>query len=171
MNTSNSCGNETLRLNYAIRKDSTSCVEALEIDLTCHIRFKAATKSCSQKHSVFRKRVEGASIVGFEPLMKITERNSDFDALFDLVNEGECGVDIPIDDIIRPTYTGVLSSVTYELSLTIKTTLASTNTAMRFPIKMHRRLGNFANPPQVDRSYPNFAIKWRICEEQSTSDH
>ena len=162
VNTSDAYGNETIRLNYAIRNDSISRVEALELDITCHISFKAGTRSCSQKHSVFHKRVEGASILGFESLKMIRERNSDYDALLDLVNEGKCGVDIPIDDNIRPTYTGLLSSVTHELSVTIKTTLASTNTVMRFPIIVHRRLGSFAFPPKVDRIYPNYGMRWNL---------
>lgn len=81
VNTSDAYGNETIRLNYAIRNDSTSRAEALEFDITCHISLKADTKSCSQKHSVCHKRVEDASILGLEPLKKIRDRSSDYDAL------------------------------------------------------------------------------------------
>ena len=155
VNTSNACGNEILRVNYAIHNESTSRVKALEFDITCEIAFRAASERRSYSNSIFHKRIKVSNMNGIEPLKRIGERKVDFNALLNQLNEGEYGIDIPIDREIRSTYNSQLSSVKYELSITIMTTYGSKNSTIRVPIIMHRRGTNFnGQVPAVGEAFP-----------------
>ena len=133
-------GNETLRVNYAIHNESTLRVEAVEFAIMCHIGFKTTEKLLRRnKYPIFHKRIDGASIIGIEPLEKIGERDIDYNALLTQLNEGLYGVDIPIHEDIRPTYNSAISYVKYELSMTIVTGLETIDTTLRVPIIMRRR--------------------------------
>jgi Arrestin (or S-antigen), N-terminal domain len=153
VNTLYAYGNETLRVNYAIHNESTLRVEALEFAITCHVGFKMAGKLCRHyKYPIFHKRIDGASIIGIEPLEKIGERDFDYNALLNQLNEGLYGVEIPIDEDIRPTYNSVISFVKYELSMTILTGLGPIDSTLRVPIIMRRRGAKFAgHVPQVEK--------------------
>ena len=141
-------GNETLRVNYAIRNESTLRVEAVEFAITCDVGFKTAEKIFRRnKYPIFRKRIDGASIIGIEPLEKIGERDVDYSALLTQLNEGLYGVDIPIHEDIRPTHDSVISYVKYELSMTIVTGLELIDSTLRVPIIMRRR----GHVPQLEK--------------------
>jgi hypothetical protein len=79
----------------------------------------------------------------------------DYNALLKQINEAEFGVDIPISSDIRSTYNGRLSSVRYEVSMSIKTTFGTKNKTIKIPIIMHRNGSNFTDVvPEVEESYP-----------------
>jgi hypothetical protein len=149
VNTLYGYGNETLRVNYAIHNESTLRVKALEFAIICHVVFKMTFKELSRhnKYTIFHKRIDGASIIGIEPLEKIGERDIDYNALLNQLNEGLYGVDIPIHEDIRPTYNGGFSSVKYELSMTIVTGLETIDSTLRVPIIMRRR----GHVPQAEK--------------------
>ena len=142
---SNACGNETLRVNYAIHNESTSRVKVLVFD----IAMRAGGRGCTYTYSIFHKDIKVANISGIEPMKRIGERKIDCIALLSQINEGEFGIDIPIGNI-GSTYNGFLGSVTYELSMTIMTTIGSPDSTIRVPIIMHRCRANFAgHVPEV----------------------
>jgi hypothetical protein len=161
-------GNETLRVNFAIHNESTLRVEAVEIAIMCHVGFKISEKLFRRnKYPIFYKRIDGASIIGIEPLEKIGERDIDYTALLIQLNEGLYGVDIPIHEDIRPTYNSALSHVKYELSMTIVTGLGPIDTTLRVPIIMRRRGAQFSgHVPQVEKpmySRTGYHLQRRTC--------
>ena len=147
VSTSNACGNDTLRLNYALQNTSTSRVKALEIELICHIKLQAGYHYSDYKYPVFQHRI-------LYPMSTIGERNINLVTLRDQIKRGEFGVNIPIAEDVRNTYNGLHSSITYELSLSIKTSFGSTNSTIKVPIIMHRRRADFTKQvPAVGESF------------------
>ena len=155
VNTSNACGNEKIRVNYAISNESTSRVKALEFDITCIISFRAQTLSRNFRHNIFHKRIKVANVGGAEPMRRIGERKIDAVALLHQLDRGEYGVDIPISKNIRSTYNSAIASITYELSMTIMTTYGSKNATISVPIIMHRHGANFTGVvPKIGEAFP-----------------
>ena len=154
VSTSNACGNDTLRLNYAIQNNSTSRVKALEIELICHVKLQAESHYSDYKYPIYQHRILYPMSTRIEPLTTVGERNINLVTLRDQIRRGEFGVNIPIAEDVRYTYNGLHSSITYELSLAIKTSFGSSNSTIKVPIIMHRRRANFAKQvPAVGQSF------------------
>ena len=150
VNTSNPCGNETLQVNYAIHNESTARVKALVVDLTCHIAVKAGFIVQHLKLPICKKRIEAAAVIsGVKPIVRRGDGEVDCNALLTQLSDAEFRIDIPIDRLIRSSYDGELSSVKYELSMTIITTSGSNNSTIRVPIIIHSRRANFAGDSMV----------------------
>lgn len=155
VNTTNVCANERLRLDYGICNESTSRVKALEIDVICYIGFSADGHTFNTSHKTFSRRIEAASLIGADPLKEKGDGVVDYKAILKQINQAECGVDIPIGNDIRSTYNGRLSSVRYELSMSIKTTFGTRNKTIKIPIIMHRNGSNFSDVvPEVEEAHP-----------------
>lgn len=155
VHTANACGNETLRVNYAISNESKSSVHALEFDITCQIKFRAGNRHCFESHSIFHRRITVANLSRIEPVTRLGQRKVDCVTLLNQLNEGEYGIDIPIGNNHRSTYKSLHSSVTYELSMTMMTSYGTKNSTIRVPIIMHRHGANFAgHVPKVGSPFP-----------------
>jgi Arrestin (or S-antigen), N-terminal domain len=154
VSTSNACGGDTLRVNYAIQNNSTSKVKALEIQLVCFIKLNAENKFHFGGVVIFKERILHPMLNGTKPMKEIKEGSIDMTALRDQINEGEFGVNIPIPEDVLYTFIGKYSSITYELSLAIKTSFGSSNSTIKVPIIMHRRRADFAKQvPAVGQSF------------------
>ena len=149
VNASNACGNEMLQVNYAIQNESASRVKALVIDLTCHIAVRAGFIVQHLKLPICNRRIDAAGITGVQPIVRIGNGEVDCNALLTQLSDAEVGIDIPIDRLIRSSYDGELSSVKYELSMTIITTCGSNNSTIRVPIIIHSRGADFAGDSLV----------------------
>lgn len=154
VSTSNACGGDTLRVNYALQNNSTSRVKALEISLICRIEFQAESHVDGSVLLIFKERILHPMLTGIEPLKKTKEGSINLTALRDQINEGEFGVNIPIPEDVRYTSIGLHSSITYELVFKVKTSYGTTNVEVKVPIIMHRRRADFAKQvPAVGESF------------------
>ena len=154
VSTSNACGGDTLRVNYAIQNNSTSKVKAFEIQLICCIALTAENEFYFDKVVIFKERILHPMLTGIEPLKKKKEGGIDMTALRDRINEGEFGVNIPIPEDVLYTSIGKYSSITYELVFKVQTSYGTSNEKIKVPIVMHRRRANFAKQvPAVGQSF------------------
>ena len=145
VNTSNACGNEVLQVNYAIHNGSTTRVKALNVDLTCHFTVKSGYFVQKFKLSICSKRIDAVGISGVKPKQTIGDGEVDCNSLLIQLTDTEFGINIPIVGIPRSSYTGTITSVRYELSMTIITTSGSNNPTIRVPISIHTWAKNASN--------------------------
>lgn len=155
VNASNACGNEMLQVKYAIHNESTSRVKALVVDLTCHIAVRAGFVVQHLKLPICNRRIDAAGISGVQPIVRIGNGKVNCNALLTQVSDAEVGIDIPIDRLIRSSYDGELSSVKYELSMTVITTCGSNNSTIRVPIIIHSRGADYAGDSMVRAAVVN----------------
>jgi hypothetical protein len=142
VNTTSVCANEKLRVDYGICNQSTARVKALTIALVRCILYSAEGHRDSTSQTVFSKRIKAAKLVGAEPGDVAVD--ADYDAILEQINEGEFGVDIPINSGTLSSYTGTLISVSYWLILSMKTTFGTRNGTIQIPIIVHRWGSDFA---------------------------
>jgi Arrestin (or S-antigen), C-terminal domain len=153
VNLTNVCANEKLRVNYVIRNDSKTHIKALEISLKCYVQYRAGNQSRKSSFEVITKRIEADKLVGASPRKK-SHGAIDYNALLKRINDGEFGVDIPMDNVQLSTYSGNLIKMRYELVMTIKTTFGSSNSKVQIPIIMHRLSSDFVGVvPQVEMAH------------------
>ena len=154
VSTSNACGGDTLRVNYAIQNNSTSRVKALEIQLICRIALNAENEFHFDKVVIFKERILHPMLTGIEPLKNIKEGGINVTALRYQINEGEFGANIPIPEDVLYTSIGKHSSITYELVFKVQTSYGTSNVKIKLPIIMHRRRADFAKQvPAVGESF------------------
>ena len=149
VNTSNACGHDVLQVNYAIHNESTTRVKALNVDLTVHFGVTAGWIEQKFEDVIFSKRIDAAGVAGVKAKQTIGDGEVDCNSLLIQLTDTEFGIDIPIG-VIPSSYNGAITSVKFELSMTIITTCGSNNPTIRVPIIIH----SWSRLSQVDELSP-----------------
>mmetsp|Transcript_7169 Transcript_7169/g.9925 ORF Transcript_7169/g.9925 Transcript_7169/m.9925 type:complete len:501 (+) Transcript_7169:41-1543(+) len=145
LDSNNICHNESVRVSYEVRNDSTSRVKALEVRVYEVITFSAGGRSATSKNVLFKQRIEAERLDNITKVDQINNvaSSQEIQTMINNLSKSVHFVDAFIPNTARPSFVGVLGRVSHFVEVQIMTPYCVSDPEITYPLIIHSRGDDF----------------------------
>lgn len=149
VDSTNVCVEDRVNIRYALHNESTTKIKALEVRVDMTERFSAGGHTHASTRAIFKQRVDASQLEGVAP---VTNRGDSSTAPVSvaLISEflrkemdSHSVSGVLMAD--RPSYRGMLGSISFEVDVQAITTFGSQNPQISIPLLVHRSRVDFSS--------------------------
>mmetsp|Transcript_9898 Transcript_9898/g.13549 ORF Transcript_9898/g.13549 Transcript_9898/m.13549 type:complete len:433 (-) Transcript_9898:956-2254(-) len=171
IDSNNVCSNESVRISYEVRNDSTSRIKAVEVRIHEVITFSAEGKHATTGSILFKQRIDASQLENVMP-----DRHSpgavsaeESQELINKLVKSAHFVNAFIPATARPSFKGSLGSVYHFVDVQIMTPFCVEDPEITYPMIIHRTGVNFVGVTPVIAQPFTLPPNWYAVNAQSVN--